>query len=157
MRSTRNPKRTPRKHSASALLATGNRQRGLDLLRKAAATLESIASRWPQKIDYRFALVRALNGLGDALPAPEASEFYEKAYRAAGSIPGNASNARDLMNQAEVNRRWPRWNASAPAEERQRRLDIARRALLTLLSYAPDNRAVQTALTDVQRSLASLS
>ena len=101
--------------------------------------------------------MRTLNGLGDALPASEASEFYEKAYRAAGSIPGNASNARDLMNQAEVNRRWPRWNASAPAEERQRRLDIARRALLTLSSYAPNNRAVQTALTDVQQSLASIS
>jgi eukaryotic-like serine/threonine-protein kinase len=140
-----------------ALLATGERQRGLDLLRKAAGTLERITQRWPQKIDYRFALVRALNALGDTLPVPESSEFYSKAYRAAESIPANARNVRDLMNQAEVNRRWPRWNPSAPAAERQRKLEIAMRALQTLLSYAPDNRPVQKALADVRRSLAGVS
>jgi eukaryotic-like serine/threonine-protein kinase len=140
-----------------ALLATGDRQRGLELLRKAAGTFERISSQWPQKIDYRFALVRALNGLGDALPVPESSEFYRKAYRAAESIPANARNVRELMNQAEVNFRWPRWNASAPAAERQRKLEIAMRALQTLLSYAPNNRSVQKALGEVRRSLAGLS
>ena len=137
-----------------ALLATGDRPRGLELLRKAAGTFERISSQWPQKIDYRFALVRALNGLGDAVPVPESSEFYRKAYRAAESIPANARNVRELMNQAEVNLRWPRWNASAPVAERQRRLEIAMQALQTLLSYAPDNRSVQRALAEVRRSLA---
>jgi eukaryotic-like serine/threonine-protein kinase len=139
-----------------ALLATGNRQRGLDLLRKAAGTLERLSRQWPQKIDYRFALVRALDGLGDALPVPESSEFYRKAYEAAGSIPANARNVRELMNQAEVNLRWPRWNASAPAAERRRTLDIAMRALQTLRSYAPNDRSVQQGLADVRQSLAAL-
>jgi tetratricopeptide (TPR) repeat protein len=140
-----------------ALLATGDRQRGLDLLRKAAGTFERISSQWPQKIDYRFELVRALNGLGDALPAAESSEFYGKAYRAAESIPATARNVRELMNQAEVNLRWPRWNASASAAARQRKLEIAMRALQTLQSYAPDNRSVQKALADVRQSLVGLS
>ena len=140
-----------------ALLATGDRQRGLELLRKAAGTLERISSQWPQKIDYRFALIRTLNGLGDALPAPESAEFYRKAYRAAQSIPADASSVRDLMNRAEVNLRWPRWNASAPVAERQRTLEIARRGFEALLSYAPENRAVQRALAEVRQSLAGLS
>jgi tetratricopeptide (TPR) repeat protein/tRNA A-37 threonylcarbamoyl transferase component Bud32 len=140
-----------------ALLATGNRQRGLELLRKAAGTFERISNQWPQKIDYRFALIRALNGLGDALPVPESAEFYRKAYRAAESIPANAGNVRDLMNQAEANLRWPRWNASAPAAERQRKLEIAMRALQTLLSCAPDNRSVQNSLTELRQSVAGLS
>jgi hypothetical protein len=135
-----------------ALLATGERQRGLELLRRATQTFEQIAREWPQNIDYRFALIRALNGLGDALPISESSDFYHKAFRAAEPVGANPSNVRDLMNRAEVNRRWPRWNASAPAEERQRRLDIARQALLALSSYAPNDRAVQKALADVQRS-----
>jgi tetratricopeptide (TPR) repeat protein len=133
-----------------ALLATGGRQRGLDLLRKAAATFERIASRWPQKIDYRFALVRTLNAVGDALPAAEAAEFYRKAYDAAGSIPAAPRNVRDLMTQADVNLRWPRWNASAPAAARRQKLDVATRALQTLLAYAPNNRSVRNALAEVR-------
>ena len=70
---------------------------------------------------------------------------------------GLADRRDELMNQAEVNLRWPRWNASAPAAERQRKLEIAMRALQTLLSYAPDNRSVQKALAEVRRSLAGLS
>ena len=140
-----------------ALLATGDRQRGLELLRKAAATFERISGEWPQKIDYRFALVRALNGLGDALLAAESREFYRKAYNAAESIPANARNVRELMNQAEVNLRWPRWNAAAPASERRRKLDVAMRALQTLLSYAPDNRSLQKALAEARRAHAGLS
>lgn len=128
-------------------------QSGLDLLRTAAATFERVANRWPQTIDYRFALVRALNAVGDALPADESAEFYRKAYNAAGSIPEAPRNVRDLMNQADVNLRWPRWNASAPAAERRQKLDIAMQALQTLLSYAPNDQSVQKALAEVRRLL----
>lgn len=107
------------------LLATGSRLRGLDSLRKATSTFERISSQWPQNIDYRVALIRVLNGLGDALPVPESSEFYRKAYRAAGDLPASARNVRELMTQAAVTSRWPRWNASAPAAERQRQLEAA--------------------------------
>ena len=61
------------------------------------------------------------------------------------------------MNQADVSMRWPRWNASAPVGERRQKLEIALRALQTLLSYAPDNRSVQESLADVRQSLAGLS
>jgi tRNA A-37 threonylcarbamoyl transferase component Bud32 len=140
-----------------ALLATGNRQRGLELLRNATRTFERLSSERPQNIDYRFAAIRALNALGDALSAPESSEFYRKADLAAGAIPAKARNVRELMNQADVSLRWPRWNASAPAAERLRRLDAALRAFQTLQSYSPTDRAVQRGLTDVQRSIAAQS
>ena len=140
-----------------ALLATGESRRGLELLRKASSTFDRISSEWPQKIDYRFALIRALNGLGDALPASESAEIYRKAYHTAESIPADARNVRELMNQADVSMRWPRWNASAPVGERRQKLEIALRALQTLLSYAPDNRSVQESLADVRQSLAGLS
>jgi eukaryotic-like serine/threonine-protein kinase len=139
------------------LLATGNRQRALELLRKAAGTFERISSQWPENIDYRVALIRALNGLGDALPVPESSEFYRKAHHVAESFPASARNVRELMIQAEVSRRWSRWNASAPAAARQRQLEIALRAWQTLVAYAPSNRAVQITLDDVRRSLAAVA
>jgi tetratricopeptide (TPR) repeat protein len=137
-----------------ALLAAGNRQRGLELLRQATVTLERISSRWPQKIDYRFALIRTLNGLGDALPGPEASEPYRKAYLAAEFFPASAGNVRELLSHAEVNLRWPRWNTSATAAERQHKLETALRSWQTLLSYAPNNQSVQMALAEVRRYLA---
>jgi tetratricopeptide (TPR) repeat protein len=135
-----------------ALLATGDRQRGLELLRKATHTLEQLSRERPSNLDYRFSLIRALHGLGDALPLSESSEVYGTAFRAAEAIPAKPSNVRDLMNLAEVNVRWPLWNASAPAAERQRKLEAALEAFETLQSYAPDDRAVQKALAGVRRA-----
>lgn len=95
-----------------ALLATGESRRGLDLLRKAA--FERISNEWPQKIDYRFALIRALNGLGDALPAPEASDIDRKAYVAAEAIPATARNVRELVRNRAASFRSARVQAEGP-------------------------------------------
>lgn len=134
-----------------ALLAAGDRRRGLELLTSAVATLERISAAAPQILDYRTDMIRAANELGDALPAREAAGWYRKAFDAAGPMPaGGPRNVRELMSQAEVNLRWPRWNSGAPEPERRRRLEVARQLWRQLSTYAPENRSVRAALAELK-------
>jgi tetratricopeptide (TPR) repeat protein len=136
-----------------ALLAAGERGRSLELLRRAVATFERLLSQAPQIVEYRFDLIQAMNGLGDALPSPESADFYRRAFIAAAAFPAAPRNTRELLSQAEVNLRWPRWNAGAPAAERRRKLEIALQFWQRLATYAPNNRSVQVALAEARRSL----
>jgi hypothetical protein len=136
-----------------ALLATGDRRRGLELLRTAALALEQLSSQAPQFINFRTDMIRAANRLGDILPAAEAAEWYRKAFAVAETFPASPRNVRELMGRAEVNLRWSRWNATAPAAERRRRLEIAAQSWAQLASYAPANRPIQAALAEARRLL----
>lgn len=136
-----------------ALLATGDRRRGLELLGTAAATLERISAQAPQIVDYRSDMIRAANGFGDAHQAGQAAEWYRKAFRAAESFPATPRNVRELLRKAEVHLRWPRWNTDAPAAERQRMAETAVRLWQQLAGHAPGNRSVQDSLAEARRTL----
>lgn len=135
-----------------ARLAAGERARGLDLLRQALATFERNSAAAPQAIAYRVALIRAANALGDALPVSDAAEFYRKAFRAAALLPAEPRNVRELLSQAEVHLRWPRWNPAALAAERQQKAARALQLWQKLASYAPKNRRVQDTVAEAQRA-----
>jgi eukaryotic-like serine/threonine-protein kinase len=137
-----------------ALLATSNRQRGLDLLRRAVATLERMSTQSPQVIDFRYDLIRASHDLADALDAPAAAEFYRQAERAAATFPAGDRNVRERVSRAEVDLRWPLWNPAAPEPERKRRLEAALQSWRKLASQAPDNPRVQSAIAQAQAGLA---
>jgi dihydroorotase len=100
------------------------------------ATLERLSAQAPQIIELRTGMIRAAHGFGDALPAREAAEWYRKAFDAAAAFPAAPRNVRELMSQAEVNLRWPRWNPDAPADGRRRKLEIAEQAWRRLATYA---------------------
>ncbi len=140
---------------ALAILSTGgDRRRAIDLLRRAAATMERLSLEAPRMFDYRSDLIRVWNTLGDALPAAEAQEIYRKAYLAAEAFPppGNR-NVWEMLSRAAVDSRWPRWNAEAPPVERRRKLELALASWHKLASQAPRNRYIQASLAETQKSL----
>jgi eukaryotic-like serine/threonine-protein kinase len=136
-----------------AHLAAGNRARALELLRQAFASWERTSAAAPRTLEYRAALIRVANQLGDALPGAESAEFYRKAYQAAEPFPWPSRNVRELLSQAEVHLRWPRWNKAAPGAEQQRMAEVAVRLWEKLAGYAPGNRAVRDSLAEARQNL----
>lgn len=139
---------------ARALLRTGDRRRALDLLRRAAATLERLSQEAPRFIDYRCDLLRVWNTLGDALPAAEGGEFYRKAYRAAASDAAER-NVREVLNRAETDLRWVRWNPAAPAVQKRSYLERAAGSWSRLAPRAPGNLDIQRNLAEARQLLAN--
>lgn len=135
-----------------ALLATGERAKAIELLRYSSATIGRLSARSPKLFEYRFALIRLWNTLGDSLPAGEGLEFYRKAYEAAEAFPAGQRHVLQILGRAEVDLRWARWNPGASPAERQRILDRAREALEKLAARAPSNRAIQASLAAASRS-----
>ena len=128
------------------------------LLRRAVVLFERTSSQAPQITEYRFGLIRAMNGLGDSLPAREASELYRKAFWAAEPFSVfSPRNVRELLSQAEVHLRWPRWNVAAPAAERQRMGEVTVRLWEKSAGHAPGNRWVLQSLAEARRTLTAHS
>ncbi|MBM3782898.1 MAG: serine/threonine protein kinase [Acidobacteria bacterium] len=136
-----------------ALVATGDRRRGLELMRQAVVIFERISAQVPEIFDYRNDLIRATNSLGDTQPAEEAADWYRKAFRAAEAFPaGEPRNVRELMRLAEVHLRWPRWNPAAPEAERKRMAEKSVRLWQKLADKAPRNRWAQESLAEARRA-----
>jgi tetratricopeptide (TPR) repeat protein len=140
-----------------AFLATGNRQRAMELLRESVTTFERISAEAPRIIDYRVGLIRAANSYGDAMPVNEAAKWYRKAFEAAAAFPAAPAaprNVREQLSRAEVHLRWPRWNPTASLTERREKLEIALESWRQLAASAPGNRSVRASLDEAQRLLA---
>ncbi len=141
---------------ARALLKTGDRRRALDLLRRAAATLERLSGDAPRFIDYRFDLIRVGNLLGDTLPPAEGAAFYRKAFQALDAQAPGDRNTREHLSRAESSFRWARWNPGAPAVEKRRHLERAVGSWSKLGDRAPGNLEIQRNLAEARRLLAAL-
>lgn len=141
-----------------ALLAIGQRNRGLELMSSALSILERMSAQAPQTLDDRRDMIRAANGLGDALPPAEAAPYYRKAFqKAVDTLPAiGPRNVREWDIRGQVYLRWHRWNPAATPDERRRMAGIAVEAWRKLASFAPANRAVQASLAEAQRVLAAV-
>lgn len=141
---------------ARALLATGGRRRALDLLRRAAATLDRLSTESPRFLDYRFDLIRVWNLLGDTLPPAEGAEFHRRAFVALDAHAAGDRNTRELLSRAETSFRWVRWNPAASAAEKRSHLERAVGSWRKLAAQAPGNPEIQRSLAEARQLLANV-